>query len=143
VVAHLRPLAGIQDRTGGFTECITTPFVPAAAGGTAPRLVGEHLEGSTWRTTRAVHALARLMLDGRIANIQVAWPKFGLRASDELLRGGTNDLGGLLLDGSLAPPAAAEAGLVLTTSDVARIARELGRRIHQRATTYSEVMSDA
>ncbi len=30
-VAHLRLLAGIQDRTGGFTEFIAMPFVPAAA----------------------------------------------------------------------------------------------------------------
>ena len=29
-VAHLRTLAGIQDRTGGFTEFIAMPFVPAA-----------------------------------------------------------------------------------------------------------------
>ncbi len=30
-VAHLRTLAAIQDRTGGFTEFIAMPFVPAAA----------------------------------------------------------------------------------------------------------------
>ncbi len=30
-VAHLRLLAGIQDRTGGFTEFIAMPFVPALA----------------------------------------------------------------------------------------------------------------
>ncbi|HEY5398403.1 MAG TPA: 7,8-didemethyl-8-hydroxy-5-deazariboflavin synthase, partial [Trebonia sp.] len=30
-VAHLRTLARIQDRTGGFTEFIAMPFVPAAA----------------------------------------------------------------------------------------------------------------
>ncbi len=35
-VAHLRLLAGIQDRTGGFTEFIAMPFVPAAAAVTAP-----------------------------------------------------------------------------------------------------------
>ena len=39
-VAHLRLLAGIQDRTGGFTEFIAMPFVPAAAAVTAPGLVG-------------------------------------------------------------------------------------------------------
>ena len=40
-VAHLRLLAGIQDRTGGFTEFIAMPFVPAAAAVTAPGLVGQ------------------------------------------------------------------------------------------------------
>ena len=65
-----------------------------------------------------MHAVARLMLHGRIGNIQAAWPKFGLDASVDLLRGGANDLGGLLLDGRLAPDAGAEAGLVLTLDDI-------------------------
>ena len=34
-VAHLRTLAAIQDRTGGFTEFIAMPFIPAAAPATA------------------------------------------------------------------------------------------------------------
>jgi FO synthase len=138
-VAHLRLLADIQGRTGGFTEFIAMPFVPSAAAATAPGLVSSGLPGPSWRQTRAVHAVARLMLTGRIGNIQAAWPKFGLDASAELLRAGANDLGGLLLDGRLAPEAGAEAGQVLTLEDVSRVARELGRPLRQRTTTYSEV----
>ena len=48
-VAHLRLLAGIQDRTGGFTEFIAMPFVPAAAAVTAPGLVGTKVPGPSWR----------------------------------------------------------------------------------------------
>jgi FO synthase len=153
-VAHLRTLAGIQDRTGGFTEFIAMPFVPAAASPAAappaaaspaaaptpaPGLVGADVPGPSWRQVRAVHAVARLMLHGRIGNIQAAWPKFGLDASVDLLRGGANDLGGLLLDGRLAPDAGAEAGLVLTLDDVERVARELGRPLWQRSTGYGKV----
>jgi FO synthase len=138
-VAHLRLLAGIQDRTGGFTEFIAMPFVPGAAAATAPGLAGTDVPGPSWRQTRAVHAVARLMLHERIGNIQAAWPKFGLDASVALLRGGANDLGGLLLDGRLAPDAGAEAGLVLTLDDVTRVARELGRPLRQRTTRYGEV----
>lgn len=142
-VAHLRLLAGIQDRTGGFTEFIAMPFVPAAAAVTAPGLVGMDIPGPSWRQVRAVHAVARLMLHGRIGNIQAAWPKFGLDASVDLLRSGANDLGGLLLDGRLAPDAGAEAGLVLTLDDVARVARELGRPLSQRTTGYGKVLAGA
>jgi FO synthase len=142
-VAHLRLLAGIQDRAGGFTEFIAMPFVPAAAAVTAPGLVGKDVPGPSWRQVRAVHAVARLMLHGRIGNIQAAWPKFGLDASVDLLRGGANDLGGLLLDGRLAPGAGAEAGLVLTLDDVARVARELGRPLQQRTTGYGKVLAGA
>ena len=109
-VAHLRTLAAIQDRTGGFTEFIAMPFIPAAAAVTAPGLVGADVPGPSWRQVLAVHAVARLMLHQRIGNIQAAWPKFGLDASVDLLRSGANDLGGLLLDGRLAPDAGAEAG---------------------------------
>ena len=157
-VAHLRTLAGIQDRTGGFTEFIAMPFVPAAslsssfpapapagfpAPTPAPGLVGLDVPGPSWRQSRAVHAVARLMLHERIGNIQAAWPKFGLDASVDLLRGGANDLGGLLLDGRLAPDAGAEAGLVLTLDDVERVARELGRPLWQRTTGYGKVLAGA
>jgi FO synthase len=142
-VAHLRLLAAIQDRTGGFTEFIAMPFVPAAAAATAPGLVGANVSGPSWRQVRAVHAVARLMLHGRIGNIQAAWPKFGLDASVDLLRSGANDLGGLLLDGRLAPDAGAESGLVLSLDDVTRVARELGRPLEQRTTTYGRVVAGA
>jgi FO synthase len=138
-VAHLRQLAGIQDRTGGFTEFIAMPFVPAAAAATAPGLVGQDVPGPSWRQSRAVHAVARLMLHGRIGNIQAAWPKYGVTASVDLLRGGANDLGGLLLDGSLAPEAGAEAGLVIDRDEVEQVARVLGRPLRQRTTAYGEV----
>jgi FO synthase len=140
-VAHLRVLASVQDRTGGFTEFVAMPFIPAAAAVTAPGLAGVLVPAPSWRQVRALHAVARLMLHGRIANIQAAWPKFGLDASVDLLRGGASDLGGLLLDGRLAPDAGAEAGLVLTLNDVARVARELGRPLRQRTTTYGEVLA--
>jgi len=142
-VAHLRLLAAIQDRTGGFTEFIAMPFVPAAAAVTAPGLVGADIPGPSWRQVRAVHAVARLMLHERIGNIQAAWPKFGLDASVELLRSGANDLGGLLLDGRLAPEAGAESGLVLTLGDVERVARALGRPLQQRTTAYGKVTAGA
>jgi FO synthase len=142
-VAHLRLLTAIQGRTGGFTEFIAMPFVPSAAAATAPGLAGSEIPGPSWRQSRAVHAVARLMLHGRVGNIQAAWPKYGLDRSVELLRGGANDLGGLLLDGRLAPDAGPEAGLVLTRDDVTRVARELGRPPRQRTTGYGEVPAGA
>ena len=164
-VAHLRTLATIQDRTGGFTEFIAMPFVPAAspspglpaptfsagfpaptpagfpAPTPAPGLVGTDVPGPSWRQVLAVHAVARLMLHERSGNIQAAWPKFGLDASVDLLRAGANDLGGLLLDGRLAPEAGAEAGLVLTLGDIERVARKLGRPVWQRTTGYERVVA--
>jgi FO synthase len=135
-VAHLRLLAEIQDRTSGFTEFIAMPFGP---GTPAPGLRGTAGLGPSPRETRALHAVARLLLDGRIENIQAAWPKLGLPAAAELLGGGANDLGGLLLGGSLAPEAGADAGLTLTVDEVDEVAHRLGRPLRQRTTRYSHV----
>ncbi|WP_229068951.1 FO synthase [Actinoplanes sp. DH11] len=119
-VAHLRLLAGIAERTGGFTEFIAMPGSPAA----------------TPRDARAITAVARLLLAGRIDHIQAPWPKVGAEGALQLLRGGADDLGGLLLDGELDPSAGQEQGLSLTRADVDRIAAELGRPARQRTTRY-------
>ncbi|QHC67341.1 7,8-didemethyl-8-hydroxy-5-deazariboflavin synthase CofG [Rathayibacter sp. VKM Ac-2759] len=137
-IAHLRTLAGIQDETGGFTEFIAMPFVPAEA---PPAVVRATRGGPTLRETRAVHAVARLLLHGRIAHVQTAWTKLGLHASQVLLRGGADDLGGLLLDGST-PELGAEAHRSLDIATVARIAGELGRPWRQRTTDYGSVAAE-
>ncbi|MEU4689089.1 FO synthase [Actinoplanes sp. NPDC023714] len=119
-VAHLRLLASIAERTRGFTEFIAMPFQPL----------------SSVRGTRALTAVARLILAGRIDHIQAPWPKVGRELTIQLLRGGADDLGGLLLDGVLDPSAGQEQGLSLTREDVAAIGAELGRPVRQRTTRY-------
>lgn len=138
-LAHLRTLAAIQDETGGFTEFIAMPFVPAEA---PPSVVQASRGVPSLRETRAVHAVARLVLHGRIDHMQTAWTKLGLQTAQVLLRGGADDLGGLLLDGVLRPEAGAEAFRALDIATVARITAEIGRGWRQRTTTYGVVTPD-
>ena len=100
-VAHLRTLAAIQARTGGFTELILMPIQPEQV----PPAISGRVRYADLRETRALHAVARLMLDGRITHVQAAWPKLGLETAAQLLAGGADDAGGILLDGTLAPGA--------------------------------------
>ena len=130
-VAHLRRLAGTHDRTRGFTEFIAMPFVPLDS----PPVAGAR-PGPSVRESRAVHAVARLMLHGRIDHVQAAWTKLGLSTSQAVLRGGSDDLGGLLLDGIMAPEAGPEAHRSLSIADVERVAAEIGATARQRTTTY-------
>lgn len=134
-VGHLRALAAIQDRTGGFTEFIAMPAVPETV---PPRLLRDGVGAST-RETRALHAVIRLLFHGRIDHVQAAWPKLGPELTTAVLRGGADDAGGLLLDGALDPAAGAEAGLGLTPADMERLATELGRTLRQRTTVYGDV----
>src|SRR5450631_2248724 len=61
-VAHLKVLARIQDRTGGFTEFVALPFVHQNS---PIYLAGVAAAGPSLRDNRAVHAMARLLLHGR------------------------------------------------------------------------------
>jgi FO synthase len=132
-VAHLRAVAALQDTTRGFTEFIAMPFVPWDAPGSVSAAARP---GPSLRETRAVHAVARLMLHGRIDHVQAAWTKLGLAASEAVLLGGADDLGGLLLDGVLWPEAGAEAHRALTIADVEAVASRIGRTARQRLTDY-------
>ncbi len=135
-VAHLRTLAAIQDRTGGFSELILMPIQPAQ--------VPRSLAATGWvryadaRESRALHAVARLLLSGRIDHIQVAWPKLGLALTRQVLAGGADDLGGVLLDRRIAADAGAEAGLTLSLAPVQVLATKLARPLRQRTTLYGE-----
>ncbi|MEU4363817.1 7,8-didemethyl-8-hydroxy-5-deazariboflavin synthase CofG [Promicromonospora sp. NPDC023987] len=133
-VRHLRTLAGVQDATGGFTELIPMPWLPTESPVTVP---GARV--ATLRESRALHAVARLLLAGRIDHVQAAWTKLGMRGAQLVLAGGADDLGGVLLDGVLDPDAGPEQGRELTVADVTRLAAELGRPVRQRTTTYEQV----
>ncbi len=135
-VAHLRALAAVQDRTGGFTELIAMPLVDV------PEPLRGRVRGAALRETRALHAVARLLLHGRIDHVQAAWPKLDRTTVLGVLQGGADDLGGLLLDGTLDPDAGPEAGRVLTADDVTAIAAELDRPVRQRTTLYGEVPAE-
>ncbi|MEJ2888146.1 FO synthase [Actinomycetospora aeridis] len=143
-VAHLRALAAIQDRTGGFTEFIAMPIQPEAfpAGGFPDARRQRERQADTPRETRALHAVARLLLHGRIDHVQAAWPKLGPELTTAVLRGGADDAGGLLLDGALDPAAGAEAGRQLTLAQVEDLAAELGRTPRQRTTLYGDPTPD-
>jgi len=145
-VAHLRRLQQVQRRTGGFTELILMPWVPALTAPLPDPLPEGGRRGPSARETRALHAVARLLLagggEGSVPHVQVAWTKLGGGATplvEQVLRGGADDLGGLLLDGALRPEAGAEAGLQLTAADVVAVASRLGRTPRQRTTTYADV----
>nr|WP_279671534.1 bifunctional FO biosynthesis protein CofGH [Flexivirga meconopsidis] len=139
-VGHLRLIAEIQDRTGGFTEFVPLPFVHQSS---PIYLAGAARPGPTKRDNRAVHALARVMLHGRIANIQTSWVKLGVAGTQMMLRGGANDLGGTLMEETISRMAGSQHGSELTVQQLRQIAGDIGRPARERTTTYDEVLSRA
>ncbi len=132
-VAHLRTLARLQDRTGGLTEFVPLPFIHTNA---PVYLAGLARPGPTLRDNRAVHALARIMLHGRIDHVQVSWVKLGVDGSRAMLTGGADDLGGTLMEETISRMAGSEHGSAKTVAELTEIAAGIGRPISQRTTTY-------
>ena len=132
-IGHLRILCDIQDRTGGFTEFVPLPFVHQSS---PLYLAGAARPGPTHRDNRAVHALARIMLHGRISHIQTSWVKLGAERTRVMLNGGANDLGGTLMEETISRMAGSEYGSSKTVAELVEIAAGIGRPARQRTTTY-------
>ncbi|MBF6300701.1 bifunctional FO biosynthesis protein CofGH [Nocardia amamiensis] len=132
-VGHLRVLRGIQDQTGGFTEFVLLPFVHQSA---PLYLAGAARPGPTNRDNRAAHALARIMLHGRIPNIQTSWVKLGTTGTRVMLNSGANDLGGTLMEETISRMAGSQHGSAKTVAELVEIAAGIGRPARERTTTY-------
>ena len=135
-VAHLKLLAKLQDETGGFTEFVPLPFVHQSS---PIYLAGVARPGPTQRDNLAVHAMARLLLHGRIDNIQTSWVKLGTEGTRAMLRAGVNDLGGTLMEETISRMAGSEHGSVKTPAEIEEIATGIGRPVRQRTTKYGLV----
>ncbi|MXG89418.1 bifunctional FO biosynthesis protein CofGH [Nocardioides flavescens] len=138
-VSHLRVLSGIQDRAreggyGGFTEFVPLPFVHTSA---PIYLAGVARPGPTLRDNLAVHAMARILLHGRIDHIQTSWVKLGVDGTRAMLQAGADDLGGTLMEETISRMAGSEHGSAKTVAELVEIGAGIGRPVVERLTTYA------
>jgi 5-amino-6-(D-ribitylamino)uracil---L-tyrosine 4-hydroxyphenyl transferase len=132
-VKHLLLLREIQKETHGFTEFVPLGFIHSQTrlyqrgGARAGRSVHEDL---------VVHALARVLLNGYIPNIQVSWVKLGFEESLACLEAGANDFGGTLMEESISKAAGATFGEYVSPGEFRALIRTIGRTPAERATTY-------
>ncbi|MDP9436280.1 MAG: bifunctional FO biosynthesis protein CofGH [Actinomycetota bacterium] len=134
--AHLLLLRDLQDRSGGFTEFVPLPFVHTSA---PLYLAGLARPGPTARDNRAVHAVARLVLHGRIDHVQCSWVKLGPEQCQAVLVGGVDDLGGTLMEETISRMAGSQYGSRRSVEELERMVVAVGRTPRQRTTTYQEV----
>lgn len=140
-VAHMDRLRTIQKETGGFTEFVPLGFVHYEA----PLFhAGESRPGPTRDENVKVHAVARLMFQGLIDNIQVSWVKMGPRMGQYILMRGANDFGGTLMNETISRSAGSPYGEETTPREFCSLIREIGRTPAQRNTRYDilEVFDD-
>ena len=142
-VGHLRVLSGIQDTArehgnAGFTEFVPLPFVHHSA---PIYLAGVARPGPGHRDNLAVHSMARILLHGRIDNIQTSWVKLGVDGTRAMLRAGANDVGGTLMEETISRMAGSEHGSAKTVEELTEIGAGIGRPVRERTTTYGSPVS--
>ncbi|MCE2500051.1 MAG: 5-amino-6-(D-ribitylamino)uracil--L-tyrosine 4-hydroxyphenyl transferase CofH [Dehalococcoidia bacterium] len=145
IVRHIALLRDIQQSTGGFTEFVPLSFVASEAPMFLKGTVEDVRSGPTGMDVIKVHAIARIMLNNSIPNIQASWVKEGSRMSQLLLTAGVNDLGGTLINESISTSAGAMHGQLMRPAEFRGMIREAGRTPAERYTTYGlrRVFSDA
>lgn len=141
---HIALLREIQKETHGFTEFVPLSFVhseaPMYSHGTVPNVRA----GADGNEVIKMHAVARIMLNNHIPNIQVSWVKEGARMSQLLLAAGVNDFGGTLINESISTAAGAQHGQLMKPKEIRQLIRSAGRTPAQRSTLYRimKVFSD-
>ncbi len=136
---HLLAVRDLQARTGGVTEFVPLPFVPMEAPIFAK---GKSRAGPTLRESVLMHAVARLVLNPLIVNIQTSWVKLGIGGVKMCLAAGANDLGGTLMNESISRAAGTQHGQELSTAAMRDIAASAGRKAVQRDTLYRRVTQE-
>jgi 7,8-didemethyl-8-hydroxy-5-deazariboflavin synthase CofH subunit len=132
-VRHMLLLRDIQKDTGGFTEFVPLGFIHSE---TRLYRKGRARAGATHEEDLIVHALARLMLDDTIPNIQVSWVKLGFPGSLACLQAGANDFSGTLMEESISKAAGADHGENVDPSELRALIRTIGRVPAERTTLY-------
>ncbi len=136
---HLLRIRNLQADTGGFTEFVPLPFVHMEA---PIYLKGRARPGPTFREAILMHAVARLVLNPHVPNIQASWVKLGAEGVRQCLAAGVNDLGGTLMDESISRSAGASHGQEMTPQDMEAIILSVGRIPRQRTTFYRNAEED-
>jgi FO synthase subunit 2 len=140
---HLGILRDIQKRTRGITEFVPLSFVYEDAPMHHRKRLPELRTGASGAEIMKMYAVARIMLDKWIPNLQVSWVKEGPKLSQIALLAGANDFGGTLINESISTAAGASHGQLMKPAQFRNLIREMGRIPAERSTTYTKMRAFA
>ena len=136
---HFSILRDIQRRTGGITEFVPLSFVYEETPVFHRNRIAGLRRGASGAEVMKMYAVARLMLNRWIPNLQVSWVKEGPKLSQIALLAGANDFGGTLINESISTAAGAGHGQLMKPSEFRNLIREMGRIPAERTTTYNRI----
>ncbi len=130
---HLLAIRALQVETGGFTEFVPLPFVHMEA---PLWRRGLARNGPSFREAMLMHAVARLVLEPVIQNIQTSWVKMGREGALAALQAGANDLGGVLMNESITRAAGGKHGQEMDAPSMRAAISSIARLPQERTTLY-------
>jgi 7,8-didemethyl-8-hydroxy-5-deazariboflavin synthase CofH subunit len=136
VAAHIGLLRDIQKDTGGFTEFVPLSFIASESPMYSKKLVEGLRPGATGAEVIKMYAVARIMLNNWIPNLQASWVKEGPKLAQMALDAGCNDFMGTLINESISTSAGAIYGQRLAPREMRALIREMGRIPAERDTLY-------
>ena len=136
-VSHMIKIRDIQKDTGGFTEFVPLNFIHTEAPMYLHNIHDGIQKGGSGRDVLLTHAIARIIFNNYIDNIQMSWVKEGPGISQLLLKWGANDFGGTLINESISTSAGSAYGQLLKPREIRRMVRDAGRIPAERDTQYN------
>lgn len=135
---HILTIRDIQEETGAFTELITMPFMPYN------NSVGEEMLRSGKFMTTGMEdlkmiAIARVLLNKHVDNLQACWVKLGKKLAHVALSCGANDLGGTLMEDQITLASGGANGEYLSPEELEWIIKSAGRKPMLRNALYEEI----
>ncbi len=135
---HILTLREIQKETKAFTEFITMPFMPYN------NPIGEELlKNGQYMTTGTrdlqLIAIARILLNTHINNIQACWVKLGKKLAQVALSCGANDLGGTLMEDQITTASGGSNGEYVPAEELEWIIRDSGKQPQLRNAVYEDM----
>jgi FO synthase subunit 2 len=139
-IDHIILIRDIQKRTGGFLEFVPLTFMPYN------NSIGDEMIKAGRYATPGIHdlqlyALARIILNTHISNIQASWVKLGKKLAQVALFCGVNDLGGTLMEEKISSSAGSTNGQFMSAQELEWFITSSGRKPLQRNTTYKPILN--
>ncbi len=132
-IDHMFLLRDVQRETHGFTEFIPLTFMHEN------NRLSDVSQGASGMDDLKVHAVARVIFGRDIPNIQVSWPKMGVKLSQVALSCGANDFGGTMMEDKITTAAGSKHGDYMSGAQISQVIEAIGRVPRERNTLYEPV----
>ncbi len=140
-IDHIMLIRDIQMNTGGFLEFVPLTFMPYN-NKIGHQMISEGRYATPGTEDLQLYALARIILNTHIHNIQGSWVKLGKKLAQVALYCGVNDLGGTLMEEKISSSAGSTSGQFMSSEELEWYINSSGRQALQRNTIYKPIINN-